>query len=36
MMPPSVGGVPEAGNYIALFDHDINMFVSTMKQAGTQ
>jgi len=34
--PPSVGGVPEAGSYIALFDYDINLFVSTMKQAGTQ
>ena len=36
MMPPSVGGVPEASNYIALFDYDINLFVSTMKQTGTQ
>jgi zinc/manganese transport system substrate-binding protein len=35
MMPPSVGGVPEAGNYIALFDYDVNLFVSTMKQTGT-
>ena len=36
MMPPSVGGVPEASNYIALFDYDVNLFVSTMKQTGTR
>ena len=34
MMPPSVGGVPEASNYIALFDYDINLFVSTHEADG--
>jgi zinc/manganese transport system substrate-binding protein len=35
VMPPSVGGVKEASDYIKLFDYDINLLVSTLKsQAG--
>jgi zinc/manganese transport system substrate-binding protein len=34
-MPPSVGGVKEASDYIKLFDYDVNLLVSTLKsQAG--
>jgi len=36
VMPPSVGGVKEATNYIQLFDYDINLLVSTIKQTGTK
>jgi zinc/manganese transport system substrate-binding protein len=34
VMPPSVGGVKETGDYIALFDYDINMLVTAIKKAG--
>lgn len=32
VMPPSVGGVKEATDYITLFDYDVNLLVSTLKQ----
>ena len=32
VLTPSVGGVKEAGNYIALFDYNINLLTSTLKQ----
>jgi ABC-type Zn uptake system ZnuABC Zn-binding protein ZnuA len=32
VLTPSVGGVKEAGNYIALFDHNINLLAGTLKQ----
>ena len=32
VLTPSVGGVKEAGNYIALFDYNINLLTSTFKQ----
>ena len=31
-MPPSVGGVKEASDYIALFDYDVNLLVSAIKK----
>jgi zinc/manganese transport system substrate-binding protein len=31
VMPPSVGGVKEAANYIQLFDYDVNLLVSAAK-----
>jgi ABC-type Zn uptake system ZnuABC Zn-binding protein ZnuA len=31
VLAPSVGGVKEAGNYIALFDYNINLLASTLK-----
>ncbi len=31
VLTPSVGGVKEASNYIALFDHNINLLTSTLK-----
>ena len=33
---PSVGGVKEASSYIQLFDYDVNLLVSTIKQTGTR
>ena len=36
VMPPSVGGVKDVTNYIQLFDYDINLLVSTIKQTGTK
>ena len=27
VMPPSVGGVPEASDYFKLFDYDVNLLV---------
>ncbi len=32
MMPPSVGGVPEASDYMKLFDYDINLLTTTLKK----
>jgi len=34
VMPPSVGGVKEASDYIKLFDYDINLLASTLKTAS--
>jgi zinc/manganese transport system substrate-binding protein len=34
VMPPSVGGVKEASDYIKLFDYDINLLVGALKKAG--
>jgi len=31
-MPPSVGGVPAATDYIKLFDHNVNLLVTTLKK----
>jgi ABC-type Zn uptake system ZnuABC Zn-binding protein ZnuA len=36
VMPPSVGGVKEIGNYIQLFDYDIGLLVAAIKQSGTR
>jgi ABC-type Zn uptake system ZnuABC Zn-binding protein ZnuA len=36
VMPPSVGGVPQASDYVALFDYNINLLVSTIAKAGTR
>jgi zinc/manganese transport system substrate-binding protein len=36
VMPPSVGGVKEITDYIKLFDYDINLLVSAIKQNGTR
>jgi zinc/manganese transport system substrate-binding protein len=33
-MPPSVGGVAGASDYIKLFDYDINLLVTTLKKVG--
>ena len=32
MLPPSVGGVPEASDYIKLFDYDVELLVATLKK----
>ena len=31
VMPPSVGGVKGASDYIKLFDYDVDLLVSTLK-----
>jgi zinc/manganese transport system substrate-binding protein len=36
VMPPSVGGVPQVKDYFQLFDYDINLLVSAVKQTGTR
>jgi zinc/manganese transport system substrate-binding protein len=36
VMPPSVGGVKEASDYIKLFDYDINLLIEALKKAGVQ
>lgn len=36
IMPPSVGGVPQAGDYFKLFDYDINLLVDAIRATGTQ
>jgi ABC-type Zn uptake system ZnuABC Zn-binding protein ZnuA len=35
-MPPSVGGVKEAGSYLQLFDYGVNQLVSAFNQAGSK
>jgi zinc/manganese transport system substrate-binding protein len=34
VMPPSVGGVKEAADYLKLFDYNINMLITAVKQPG--
>jgi len=36
VMPPSVGGVKEAGDYLKLFDYDINLLIGALKKAGVE
>jgi zinc/manganese transport system substrate-binding protein len=36
IMPPSVGGVPAAGDYFKLFDYDVNMLVEAIKATGAK
>jgi ABC-type Zn uptake system ZnuABC Zn-binding protein ZnuA len=34
VMPPSVGGVPQASDYVALFDHNVNLLLAAIAKAG--
>lgn len=36
VLAPSVGGLKEAADYIKLFDYNINLLVSTIKQTGAK
>jgi zinc/manganese transport system substrate-binding protein len=36
VMPPSVGGVPAAGDYFKLFDYDLNLLVEAIKATGAR
>jgi ABC-type Zn uptake system ZnuABC Zn-binding protein ZnuA len=36
VLPPSVGGVKEAADYIALFDYDINTLIAAIKRTGAK
>ena len=36
VMPPSVGGVKETPDYIALFDYDVKLLVDAIKRAGAK
>jgi zinc/manganese transport system substrate-binding protein len=36
VMTPSVGGVPEATDYIKLFDYDIDLLVKAIKETGAR
>jgi zinc/manganese transport system substrate-binding protein len=36
VMPPSVGGVPQAADYFKLFDYDINLLVEAIKATGAK
>jgi ABC-type Zn uptake system ZnuABC Zn-binding protein ZnuA len=36
VVPPSVGGIEEASDYIALFDYNINLLAAAIKKAGAQ
>jgi zinc/manganese transport system substrate-binding protein len=35
VMPPSVAGVKEASDYIALFEYDVNLLIAAFKRVGT-
>ena len=34
VMPPSVGGVREVQTYLQLFDYDVNLLVTAIKETG--
>jgi zinc/manganese transport system substrate-binding protein len=36
VMPPSVGGVKEVTNYFQMFDYNLNLLVTTIKQTGAK
>jgi zinc/manganese transport system substrate-binding protein len=36
VMPPSVGGVKEVGDYFQLFDYDIKLLVDAIKKTGAK
>ena len=36
VMPPSVGGVKEVTDYFTLFDYDINLLISAIKETGAK
>jgi zinc/manganese transport system substrate-binding protein len=36
VMPPSVGGVKEATDYVALFDYDVRLLVDAVKRTGAK
>ena len=36
VMPPSVGGVKEATDYVALFDYDVRLLVDAIKRTGAK
>ena len=36
VMPPSVGGEKEASDYFKLFDYDINLLISAVKETGAK
>jgi len=36
VMPPSVGGVKDATDYIALFDYDVNTLIAAIKRTGAK
>ena len=36
VMPPSVGGVKEATDYFKLFDYDVNLLMTAIKQTGAK
>jgi hypothetical protein len=36
VMSPSVGGVPEVTDYVRLFDYDLNLLVSAIKETGAR
>jgi hypothetical protein len=35
-MPPSVGGVPEIKDYVQLFDYDVKLLTSAIRETGTK
>ena len=36
MLPPSVGGVPQAGDYFKRFDYDIGLLIDAIKATGAK
>ncbi len=36
VLPPSVGGEKDITDYIALFDHDVDLLVRTIKETGAK
>jgi zinc/manganese transport system substrate-binding protein len=36
VMPPSVGGVKEAIDYVALFDYDVRLLIDAIRRTGAK
>jgi hypothetical protein len=36
VLPPSVGGAKEITDYLKLFDYDVNLLLSAIKQSGAK
>jgi len=36
VLPPSVGGLPEAADYLKLFETDVNMLIAAIKSVGAK
>jgi zinc/manganese transport system substrate-binding protein len=36
VMPPSVGGVPEVGDYFRLFDHNVKLLADAVRETGAR
>jgi hypothetical protein len=36
VLPPSVGGVPQAGDYFKLFDYNVGLLLAAIKETAAK